>query len=242
MSIWLLNALIIEGMALLGVVGVAATRRTPIAFAAGFNTMLPVTLVYMFGLHATGARAVLIVLMVLAYLAHMNWLLLAGRRSTALPKLDAEVPLSQRVFLPLLLTNAVGWVYCLPFYFAAKISGPLAAADFVALAVYLVGTVIHFGADYQKHRFKQRPDSRGKLLTTGFWAWCRHPNYFGDFLIYVSFAVLGRNVLGWLAPVVNALQYVFDAIPKNEQWAAKKYGRAWEEYRSRAKAFIPFVY
>jgi protein-S-isoprenylcysteine O-methyltransferase Ste14 len=69
----------------------------------------------------------------------------------------------------------------------------------------------------------------------------RHPNYFGDFLIYVSFALLGGSVWGWVAPLAILLQYAFDAIPKSERWAAERYGSEWEAYTQRTKAFVPFV-
>ena len=53
--------------------------------------------------------------------------------------------------------------------------------------------------------------------------------------------MIGHSVWGWVAPLLNVLQYVFDAIPKNEQWAAERYGAAWESYRARVKAFVPYV-
>ncbi len=242
MSIWFLNAVIIEGTAILGVLSVVLTKRTRGAFALGFGTMLPVTAVYVLSLNPVRGRAFVILLMVVVYLGHMTWLVLAQHRSTAIPKLDARLPLLHKLLMPVVLANTVGWIYCLPFYFAARNDRPFGTLDVLALAVYALGTLIHFGSDYQKHRFKRQPESRGRLLTTGFWALCRHPNYFGDFLVYVSFAILAQHPLGWIAPVTNVLQYLFDAIPKNETWAAEKYGEAWEEYKSRTKRFVPFVY
>ena len=82
--------------------------------------------------------------------------------------------------------------------------------------MYGIGTLVHFGSDYQKQRFKARPEFQGKLLKTGFWALCCHPNYFGDFLIYIAFALISGNLWAWVAPVLNFLQYRFDAIPKSE--------------------------
>ncbi len=242
MSVWLLNAILIETMALVGVMGTLVTRRTSVAFAVGFNTMLPVTGVYVLTAPPLNTRQVIMLAMVLIYLAHMNWLLLFQSKHTAIPKLDAQIPPSQKYLLPVLLTNTVGWGYCLPFYFGVRNASPLGLADGFAILVYGIGTLVHFGSDYQKQRFKARPDSQGKLLKTGFWALCRHPNYFGDFLIYIAFALIGGRLWGWVAPVLNFLQYRFDAIPKSERWAAARYGAQWEEYQKRVKMFIPFVY
>ena len=242
MNVWVVNAIIIEFMALIGVVGVLATHRTHIAFASGFNTMFLVTGVFILSSPPFHFRQLIILGMVIAYLIHMNWLLWFHGRHTAITKLDIHLPPSQKYFLPILLTNVAGWGYCLPLYFAAKNHSPLGAMDGLAVLVYIVGFVIHYGSDYQKLRFKRSEGSRGKLLTSGFWALCRHPNYFGDFLIYVAFALIGGRLLGWISPLLNFTQYLFDAIPKSEQWARERYGEQWEEYTKRVKKFIPFVY
>lgn len=241
MSMWIIVAVVIEGMALLGVVGVLATGRTGTAFVAGFNSMLVVTGVYVWyaGLET---REVLILAMVVAYLVRMNWILFVWQGQTAVSKIDATTPALQQYFLSFLLANTVGWGYCLPFYFASRRTDPLNWLDACALGIYVVGTVIHFGSDYQKRRFKLRPETRGQILDTGFWSASRHPNYFGDFLIYVSFAVVAGSVWGWIAPVLNLLQYLIDAIPKNETWAAERYGAAWNAYKARTKSFVPYLF
>ncbi len=242
MNMWLMIVFLIEAMAVIGIIGVAITHRTSIAFAAGFNTMLLVTLVYVVKAPIFGPRQLIIIAMVLLYLLHMNWLLFFQIRHTAAAKLDAKLPAHQKYLLSFILTNAVGWGYCLPFYFAAQRTTPLNIIDFAAIIVYVLGTIMHFGSDYQKKRFKEKPESKGHLLQTGFWKLCRHPNYFGDLLIYIAFALIGGNLWGWLAPLLNFLQYRFDAIPKSEQWAQEHYGSQWESYRQKVKMFIPYLY
>jgi steroid 5-alpha reductase family enzyme len=242
MNVWLWNAIIIEGMAVLGTLGVWVTRRTKVAFVLGFNTMLGVTGVYIGAFRPWNARHLIMLAMVLVYLGHMNWLLWFHSEHTALSKLDARLSPYEKYLLPFLLTNVVGWGYCLPFYFGAQRTSPLGLTDGVAVAVYVLGTFIHFGSDYQKQRFKARAGDKGTLLVTGFWALCRHPNYFGDFLIYMAFALIGGSAWGWIAPALNFMQYRFDAIPKSERWAAERYGEQWEAYRQRVKMFIPYVY
>ena len=242
MNAWIVNAVIIEVMAVAGLVGVVLTKRTGFGFAAGFNTMLPVAAVYVFASPPFNARQAVVLAMVVLYLLHMNWLLFARAYHTAVTKLDAKLQPSEKYLLPLMLANAVGWGYCLPFYFAARRGSAFGLLDIAAIAVYAVGTISHLGSDVQKVRFKSRPESSGKLLESGFWALSRHPNYFGDFLIYVAFAMIGGDFRGWVAPVLNFLQYRFDAIPKNEKWMAQRYGDAWERYARRTRMLIPFLY
>lgn len=238
---WILIAAAIEGLALLGVLSVLATKRTHGAFVAGFNTMAVVAVIYAW--HGDlGPRGLVILGMVAVYLLRINWVLFAWSAQTAVAKLDAKTPFRERILLPVLLANTVGWGYCLPVYGATREPHVLGLGGTIGVGIYFIGTLIHFGSDYQKRRFKLRPESKGRLLTTGFWSWCRHPNYLGDFLIYVSLAVVGGNLWGWLAPLLNLVQYLFDAIPKNEAWAATRYGEAWVTYRNRTKALVPYVW
>jgi steroid 5-alpha reductase family enzyme len=237
---WVLIAVAIECMALAGVVSILITKRTLVAFALGFNTMALVTgiFVWHFGL---SIRTIVIMTMVVVYLARMNWLLLVWSGQTALGKLDEHTPTAGKLAIPVILANTVGWAYCLPFYFVVRNGNPLDQTDLLGVGLYLVGTVFHFGSDYQKRRFKSQPGSEGRVLNTGFWALCRHPNYFGDFLIYTSFAVMSHTIWGWVAPLLNVLQYAFDAIPKNEKWATERYGAAWGRYKEKVKAFVPYI-
>jgi steroid 5-alpha reductase family enzyme len=240
MTVWILIAVAIEGMALIGALGVLSTKRTAVAFVTGFNTMALVTGIFAW-YGGLSPRTVLVLVMVVAYLLRMNWILLVWSDNTAVSKLDEHTPVAQKLLLPFVLANTVGWAYCLPFYFATRNPDPLGLVDAVAVGTYLLGTALHFGSDYQKRRFKLRPEGKGKLLDTGLWSLCRHPNYFGDFLIYVSFAVVGGSVWGWIGPALNLLQYAFDAIPKNEKWAAARYGPAWDAYKAKTKAFLPHL-
>ena len=164
--------------------------------------------------------------------------ILVWTRDTAMSKLDRHLSPVEKFVLPFVMTNAAGWLYCLPFYFIGMRAGPPDWRDALALTVYTLGTVIHFGADLQKRRFKANPEMRGRLLDKGLWRYSRHPNYFGDFLIYVSWALLAANPWAWISPATNLAQYAFDAIPKNEKWAAQHYGRAWSIYSARTSRFV----
>lgn len=65
-----------------------------------------------------------------------------------------------------------------------------------AIALNLVGTVLHYASDAQKHFTLQE---RKGLITTGFFARCRNPNYLGEILIYASFALLSMH---WIPFVI----------------------------------------
>lgn len=232
--------LVIEGFALVALVVSLLGRDSRVVFLLGFLVMLPSAALIAY--HGDGAlwRRVLIVALVAFYVGRMCFVLLAWFGSTGAAKLGRQ-PLAMRVALPLVLTNTTGWLYCAPFYWASARGDGFAAWDGFALALYVIGTAIHFGADWQKHAFRADPANRGRLLERGLWGLCRHPNYFGDTLVYVAFAVLSASPFGLIAPLAVLLQYGFDAIPRNEAMNAERHGEAWRAYSRRVKAFIPYL-
>jgi steroid 5-alpha reductase family enzyme len=106
----------------------------------------------------------------------------------------------------------------------------------VSTALYGTGVAFHFAADMQKHTaLKLRPG----LITDGFFALSRNPNYFGELLIYVSFALLAIH---WLPFVVIALYLAVIWFPNmiRKDRSLSRYP-GFEAYRRRTRLFIPFV-
>lgn len=65
----------------------------------------------------------------------------------------------------------------------------------VGITVMIAGAIVEAVADRQKDRYRQRNDDKPALLDTGLWAWSRHPNYFGDSLVWDG---------AWLAATASA--------------------------------------
>lgn len=239
MSPWIAVALVTEGLALAAWAFTHWRRQVRLTFLVGFNALLPVAAVHLFLGAEVHWRTWLGLALVVVYLARMNVVLLAWTGTTALSKLDAHLTTAEKHVLPFVMTNGAGWAYALPFHFVAQRTGPFDAQDGVAIAVYVVGSALHLTADWQKRRFKARAGTRGQVLDRGLWRFSRHPNYFGDTLVYASWAVLAASPWAWIAPAAALLQYAFDAMPKNEAWAKKAYGAAWDEYARRTSRFVP---
>jgi steroid 5-alpha reductase family enzyme len=56
----------------------------------------------------------------------------------------------------------------------------------LGLAIWLIGLIIETVADYQKFKFKNNPENSGKWTNVGLWRKSRHPNYFGEMLIWIG--------------------------------------------------------
>ncbi len=121
---------------------------------------------------------------------------------------------------------------------------PLGFWDTLGLVVFGMGFFFEALADHQLSEFKKKPENKGKIITTGLWELCRHPNYFGEALIWWGIAFYAMNLpMGWItlvSPVVITLLLRFvSGVPMLE----KKYrGRPdWEEYKRKTAAFVPNV-
>ena len=68
-------------------------------------------------------------------------------------------------------------------------------AFYIGLAMWLVGFAIEVIADRQKTAFRADPANADAFITTGLWAWSRHPNYFGEILLWAGIAVIAIPVL-----------------------------------------------
>jgi len=108
----------------------------------------------------------------------------------------------------------------------------------ICMAIYIFGIFVHFTTDMQKYTsLKINP---GHLITGGMMARVRNLNYFGELLIYGSFAMLAIH---WM-PIVILLAWVSIIwIPKmlKKDRSLSRYPE-FGAYRERTKLFIPFIY
>jgi len=65
----------------------------------------------------------------------------------------------------------------------------LSTLDYIGIGIWLIGFIFEAGGDYQLMRFKKNTNNKGSVLTTGFWKYTRHPNYFGDAVVWWSYAI-----------------------------------------------------
>ncbi len=125
---------------------------------------------------------------------------------------------------------------------------PLGIAAFVGLFLWVCGFGIEVVADRQKRRFRSDPADASEFIHSGLWTWSRHPNYFGEILLWIGIAVLAAPVLrGWqwatiISPAfVTVLLTRVSGIPMLENRADKKWGgrEDYRRYKARTSVLIP---
>ena len=110
-------------------------------------------------------------------------------------------------------------------------SVPFGALDVVGLALFAAGLTVEAVADTQKTRFKSEPLNRDRFIDTGLWSWSRHPNYFGEILLWVGIAISAASTFeGWRWAMLISPLFVFvlltqiSGIPLLERRAKKRWG------------------
>lgn len=118
----------------------------------------------------------------------------------------------------------------------------------LGVLVWIFGFALEVVADAQKSRFRADPTNKGKFIHTGLWAWSRHPNYFGEIVLWVGVAIIALPVLrGWqwvtlISPVfVTLLLTRISGLPMLEKRADEKWGgqEEYEAYKERTPVLIP---
>jgi steroid 5-alpha reductase family enzyme len=80
--------------------------------------------------------------------------------------------------------------------------------DIAGTALWLVGFSFEAGGDWQLARFKSDPANRGKVMDRGFWRYTRHPNYFGDFIVWWGLYLIAAGAGAWwsiIGPIVMSV-------------------------------------
>lgn len=144
-----------------------------------------------------------------------------------------------------MLQAAVMWLVATPVH--AALAAPdsdrhVIAAVMAGLILFATGFGLEVVADARIARFKADPANEGKLLTTGLFAWSRHPNYFGESLLWWGFGLMAFGLSGawwaFLGPaVLTWLLVKVSGVPPLEAHLASRPG--FSAYASRTSAFVP---
>ncbi len=145
------------------------------------------------------------------------------------------------LFTVFLLQGALVWVVSLPVQGAAGQDGGLGPLDFVGVAVWAAGLFFEATGDAQLARFKADPANRGTVMDRGLWRYTRHPNYFGDFLVWWGLYLIALSAGAWWTlpgPLVMTLLLTrVSGKDHLERSLSKRPGYA--DYVARTSGFVP---
>ena len=121
---------------------------------------------------------------------------------------------------------------------------------YVGLILWIIGFSIEVVADEQKRKFKSDSNNKDNFISTGLWAFSRHPNYFGEILLWFGMAIIALPTLqGWQYLTLISPIFIFVLITRMsgvnllEEYAQNKWGgnEDYESYKSKTPILIPFI-
>lgn len=147
-----------------------------------------------------------------------------------------------RVFV---LQGILMWVISSPLMFAMSDSRVfyITGWDELGIFLWLAGFLFETIGDWQLRRFKKDPANKGKVMDKGLWAWTRHPNYFGDALLWWGYFMFALDVPGGFWFVFSPLLMTFllmrvSGVSMLES-SLKNTKPGYEDYIRRTSAFFP---
>jgi steroid 5-alpha reductase family enzyme len=137
------------------------------------------------------------------------------------------------------------WIVAMPVQIAQISPTPshLVWTDYLGVSIWLVGFFFEAVGDLQLQRFKKDPANKGKVMDRGLWAYTRHPNYFGESLIWWGMFLIAManpaNVWVIISPVlITILLLKVSGVTLLEKTIVET-RPDYHDYIVRTNAFIP---
>ena len=152
-----------------------------------------------------------------------------------IPRAFLQVYLTQAFFM---LVVALGIIFAGtdPNYWNPSLTG-------LGALIWIIGFYFEAVGDWQLEVFKKNPNNKGKIMTEGLWKYTRHPNYFGEAVMWWGIYILSRasGAPFWviISPAVITYLLVFvSGVPMLERAMIKRPG--FKEYAEKTSVFVPW--
>lgn len=197
------------------------------------------------------ARTVILAMMIIVWALRLGVFLFSRVRKAGKDGRFDKLKTDWARFLMTWTTQGLWVTFTAAAALAAITSGSktsLGVVGIIGIIVWIIGFGFEAIADAQKSTWRAQSGNDGRFITIGLWAWSRHPNYFGEVLLWVGVAILALPALqGWqyitlLSPVfVYLLLNKVSGVPMLEKRADKKWGGqpAYEAYKANTPVFFP---
>ncbi len=246
-SCWLIAALIMLALWLLYLI-----KDNPSIVDIGWSTSIGCVALYLFfAAPGFGLNKLILLICVLAWSLRLTALLLSRMIKGQKDQRYVELSVSWK--------NGLKWKYFL-FFQAQALSviillTPVALAfnsgilswnvwDTAGLLVFIAAFSGEVISDHQMVKFRGDPKAIKKVCNIGFWRYSRHPNYFFEWIIWISYALFAMNhpagYIGWISPALILVSILkVTGIPPTEKRLLASKKAAYKEYQRTTSSFFP---
>lgn len=133
----------------------------------------------------------------------------------------------------------------------ARTRKPLHCRDFIGYGLFFTGFLIETISDYQKRQFRSLPENKDKFIQSGLWSISRHPNYFGEILLWAGLYLPASSVMArrqWISIIspifIGFLITQISGVPLLEKHADQKWGAStvYQEYKANTAKLVPYLW
>jgi steroid 5-alpha reductase family enzyme len=180
------------------------------------------------------------------YILWRNWGHGEDRRYQAMREYRGQRFWWMSVFTIFLLQGFLIWFIAAPLFVVQMSTTPplWAWTDIVGLLCWGTGFFFESVGDWQLARFQIDPTNRGRVMRSGLWAYTRHPNYFGDALVWWGYFFFALSVPGGVWTIFSPLLMTFlllkvSGVALLEQTITERRPE-YREYIEHTNAFVPW--
>ncbi|XP_014779339.1 uncharacterized protein LOC106875624 [Octopus bimaculoides] len=128
---------------------------------------------------------------------------------------------------------------------------PIGYQDYAGWTLWAIGFLFESIADYQKSKFRAKPSNKGKYIRSGLWSISRHPNYFGEILLWLGLYITAQKTMeGYenvsiFSPIFVAFLLIkVSGIPILEKTSFERWGTtpSYVDYVQSTAKLIPFIW
>lgn len=129
---------------------------------------------------------------------------------------------------------------------------PIGVYDYIGMPIWAVGFIFEVIADHQKSVFRTIAENKNRWIQNGLWSISRHPNYFGEILLWIGVAIAAFGGLNatpragfvFVSPIFVAFLLIFvSGIPMLEEKSDKRFGEIeeYQQYKLKTPVLVPFI-
>jgi len=146
------------------------------------------------------------------------------------------------LFIIFIFQAILAWILSLPLFFILSNPSELNLVALIATVIVFFGIVFESIADWQLQCFKSNPANQGKVMDQGLWYFSRHPNYFGEALVWWGFSLFAIGQGFWwsiISPLLlSYLLLKFSGVNLIELSISER-RPGYRDYIDSTSAFIP---
>jgi steroid 5-alpha reductase family enzyme len=135
------------------------------------------------------------------------------------------------------------WIISISLFASIQDNSPLNTLDYIGAGLVIFGLAFETIADFQLAYFKQNPLNESKVIKSGLWQYCRHPNYFGECVVWWGFYCIALGTGAWwsiISPLlVTFLLTAYSGIAFQEKLLVIN-KPDYSEYMRKTNAFFPW--